>query len=117
MEIALWIVDLLIPAAFVVLGIYFTIVPVKGRCKTKGYRTKRSLKNEDTWCYAQRIFPIVWLVLGICLIGGIVLCNFVVPVTHEVRSVFFVVISIGAMLLSMPIIEGLIKRKFRGIVD
>ena len=114
MEIALWIVDLLIPAAFVVLGLFFTIVPAKERNKTRGYRTKSSFKSDDTWRYAQRAFPIVWMIFGLCLAGIIVLCNFVVPFTHEVRSVFYVVTSIGAMLLSMPIIEGLIKRKFRG---
>ncbi len=56
MEIILWIIDLLIPSAFLLLGLYFTIAPVKERNKTKGYRTNLSLKTEETWNYAQRIF-------------------------------------------------------------
>ena len=35
-EIILWIIDLLIPSAFLLLGLYFTIAPVKERNKTKG---------------------------------------------------------------------------------
>ena len=56
MEIILWIIDLLIPSAFLLLGLYFTIAPVKKRNNTKGYRTKLSLKTDETWNYAQRIF-------------------------------------------------------------
>ena len=114
MEIILWIVDLLIPSAFMGLGFYFTIAPVKERNKTKGYRTRLSMKTQETWRYAQRVFAVIWLIFGICLAGLIVLCNFIVPLSHEVRSVIFVVASITAMMFCTPITEGLIKRKFRG---
>ena len=46
MEIILWIIDLLIPSAFLLLGLYFTIAPVKERNKTKGYRTNLSLRDR-----------------------------------------------------------------------
>ena len=113
-EIILWIIDLLIPSAFLLLGLYFTIAPVKERNKTKGYRTNLSLKTEETWNYAQRIFAVIWMIFGVCLAGLIVLCNFIIPISHEVRSVIFVVASISVMMCCTPITEGMIKRKFRG---
>ena len=105
---------LLIPSAFLLLGLYFTIAPVKERNKTKGYRTNLSLKTEETWNYAQRIFAVIWMIFGVCLAGLIVLCNFIIPISHEVRSVIFVVASISVMMCCTPITEGMIKRKFRG---
>ena len=114
MEIILWIIDLLIPSAFLLLGLYFTSAPVKKRNNTKGYRTKLSLKTDETWNYAQRIFAVIWMIFGICLAGLIVLCNFIIPISHEVRSVIFVVASISVMMCCTPITEGMIKRKFRG---
>ena len=113
-EIILWIIDLLIPSAFLLLGLYFTIAPVKERNKTKGYRTNLSLKTQETWNYAQRIFAVIWMIFGVCLAGLIVLCNFIIPISHEIRSVIFVVASISVMMCCTPITEGMIKRKFRG---
>ena len=97
-----------------VLPLSFTIAPVKERNKTKGYRTNLSLKTEETWNYAQRIFAVIWMIFGVCLAGLIVLCNFIIPISHEVRSVIFVVASISVMMCCTPITEGMIKRKFRG---
>ena len=114
MEIILWIIDLLIPSAFLLLGLYFTIAPVKERNKTKGYRTNLSLKTQETWNYAQRIFAVIWMIFGVCLAGLIVLCNFIIPISHEIRSVIFVVASISVMMCCTPITEGMSKRKFRG---
>ena len=105
---------LLIPSAFLLLGLYFTIAPVKERNKTKGYRTNLSLKTQETWNYAQRIFAVIWMIFGVCLAGLIVLCNFIIPISHEIRSVIFVVASISVMMCCTPITEGMIKRKFRG---
>ncbi|MFQ7027017.1 MAG: SdpI family protein [Acutalibacteraceae bacterium] len=90
------------------------MAPVKERNKTKGYRTNLSLKTEETWNYAQRIFAVIWMIFGVCLAGLIVLCNFIIPISHEVRSVIFVVASISVMMCCTPITEGMIKRKFRG---
>ena len=106
-EVILWVIVLL-------LGLYFTIAPVKERNKTKGYRTNLSLKTQETWNYAQRIFAVIWMIFGVCLAGLIVLCNFIIPISHEIRSVIFVVASISVMMCCTPITEGMIKRKFRG---
>ena len=84
------------------------------RNKTKGYRTNLSLKTQETWNYAQRIFAVIWMIFGVCLAGLIVLCNFIIPISHEIRSVIFVVASISVMMCCTPITEGMIKRKFRG---
>ena len=65
-EVILWVIDLLIPSAFLLLGLYFTIAPVKERNKTKGYRTNLSLKTQETWNYAQRIFAVIWMIFGVC---------------------------------------------------
>ena len=114
MEIILWIIDLLIPSAFFIIRFILHNCSGKERNKTKGYRTNLSLKTEETWNYAQRIFAVIWMIFGVCLAGLIVLCNFIIPISHEVRSVIFVVASISVMMCCTPITEGMIKRKFRG---
>ena len=50
--------SLFIPIIMIVFGILMWFAPPKGRNTSYGYRTKRSMMNEETWDYAQACLPI-----------------------------------------------------------
>lgn len=60
--------DLLIPIVMIVFGARFRKSPPKSINTAFGYRTTRSMKNQQTWTFAHRHFGTVWLTVGACLI-------------------------------------------------
>lgn len=57
--------NLLIPIVIWIIGILYLKRPSENINWTHGYRTKRSMKNQETWEYAQRHFG------GVCCRWGI----------------------------------------------
>lgn len=72
MNAAFWIfmliMVLLIPATMILFGKRFMDSPPKNISSLFGYRTSRSMKNQDTWEYAHRCFGKLWLWFGIVLL-------------------------------------------------
>ena len=56
---------LLIPTVMVVFGLIFKRKAPKDINVVFGYRTERSMKNEDTWQFAHRHIGRTWLFVGI----------------------------------------------------
>ena len=59
--------DLLIPAAMLLLGWCFLTRPPKTINGLYGYRTARSMKNQSTWDFAHRTCGRLWFQLGLIL--------------------------------------------------
>jgi len=94
---------------FLLLGILMKIFPPKKINSILGYRTKLSMKNNDTWNEAQRygayssiVVGVICIVVGICIhvffknneniIGMIcfiivVICDYLVD-EHHLRTIF-----------------------------
>lgn len=53
-----------IPLLLIVIGKIFEKHPIKEPNIAIGFRTKLSMMNKETWDYAQRLFPKVWISLG-----------------------------------------------------
>lgn len=53
-----------IPLLLIVIGKIFDKYPSKEPNIAIGFRTKLSMMNKETWDYAQRLFPKVWISLG-----------------------------------------------------
>lgn len=53
-----------IPLVLIVIGKLFQKYPSKEPNIAIGFRTKLSMINKETWDYAQRLFPKVWVSLG-----------------------------------------------------
>ena len=53
-----------IPLLLIVIGKIFDKYPSKEPNIVIGFRTKLSMMNKETWDYAQRLFPKVWISLG-----------------------------------------------------
>lgn len=72
-KIFMLIMLLLIPAVMVGFGAYFMKRAPKKINYVFGYRTARSMKNEDTWKFAHKLIGKIWLVCGtLLLVGGVV---------------------------------------------
>ena len=72
MKLAMWVFmlacNLLIPAAMIGHGRRFAENPPKEVNMGSGYRTKRSMKNQDTWDFAQTYCGKLWRKWGWALI-------------------------------------------------
>ena len=55
----------LIPLVMLVFGIIFSKVAPKNINILFGYRTERSMKNEDTWQFAHKHIGRTWTIVGI----------------------------------------------------
>ena len=56
--------NLLVPIAMLVFGLVFEKRPPKKINYVYGYRTTRSMKNQDTWQFAHRFCGRLWKRLG-----------------------------------------------------
>jgi hypothetical protein len=62
------ITELLMPAIMIVFGRVFMKNPPKSINMVYGYRTKLSMRNQDTWDFAHRYFGKIWYISGLVLL-------------------------------------------------
>ena len=60
--------DLILPLSMVFLGRYFARRAPGNINMLFGYRTARSMKNQDTWQFAHRYFGKLWYKMGLWLL-------------------------------------------------
>lgn len=60
--------NLIVPVTMILLGRLFTKNPPKEISAAFGYRTNRSMKNQDTWDFAQRYMGEIWYKVGWALV-------------------------------------------------
>lgn len=72
--LALFICTLLVPVIILIIGLIFLKVQVKDINGLMGYRTPMSMKNQETWDFANRYFPKVWIVMSIGMLVITLLC-------------------------------------------
>lgn len=81
-----------------------------------GYRTKRSMKNQDTWVFANQYCGRLWIRLGLLMILPSVLVH--IPFLHsgeDALGILCVVVEslqIAVMLGSIYFVERALKRNF-----
>ena len=118
---AMWVLmlacNLIAPVFMVLYGRWFVKNPPKKINSTYGYRTNRSMKNQDTWDFAQREMGLVWQrVGGVLLLFTVIgqamtlmyptieaMCLWSIPIT---------VVEIAVALLSIFPVERALKRNF-----
>ena len=81
-----------------------------------GYRTKRSMKNDDTWKFAHSFCGKLWWIIGLIIVvpSGAVMIPFFNS-TYEVigiASVIVVMIQVLALVVSFIPTEIALKRAF-----
>ena len=112
----LLICDLLIPAAMLVFGIRFGKNPPKKINSLFGYRTSRSMRNQQTWAYAHRYLGKFWKLLAPMLVVLAVVPMALVygKTNDEMSTVGLIVcfVQLALLLCSLPITEQYLKRTF-----
>lgn len=62
------VMNLLIPGTMLGFGLLFQRKPPKTVNSIYGYRTTRSMRNQDTWDYAHKVCGALWVRLGLILL-------------------------------------------------
>lgn len=66
--IYMFIMILLIPCSMIIFGKLFLKRPPKDINAVFGYRTKKSMKNKDTWIFAHKYCGKLWYIGGLVLL-------------------------------------------------
>ena len=90
MKLTMWVsmlaVNLLIPAMMIGFGLMLLKKPPSKVNGLVGYRTSRSMKNQDTWDFAQRYMGKVWWKWGWIMLPPVVLAQALTLLCPDVNS-------------------------------
>ncbi len=114
--IALFICTLIVPVIILFVGILFSKFQVKDINSLLGYRTPMSMKNEDTWEFANRYFPKVWIIMSIGMLALSLLCWLVLIkqsiAVAEKAATAITLIQTALIFLSIIPCEIALKKNF-----
>ena len=107
---------LLMPLFMIGFGRVFMTNAPKDINTSFGYRTKRSMKNQDTWAFAHKHFGKTWFVCGLVLIPVSLVPMFFVMgrETDMVRTTGFIILGLQLVLMLGAILptETALKNNF-----
>lgn len=78
---------------YIILAWYYNSYPPKSINYFYGYRTRRSMKNQDTWDYANRIGAKMFFWVGVSTLALGLLVYFISPIWAMFMSWFFLVVT------------------------
>ena len=116
-KIFMFIMLLIIPAVMVGFGAYFMKRAPKKINYVFGYRTARSMKNEDTWKFAHNFIGKIWLVCGAVLlvVGTASFFTFTANKNENAASIAsLIILGVQLLVLMCSIIptESALKKTF-----
>lgn len=107
---------LLMPLFMIGFGWMFMTNAPKDINTSFGYRTKRSMKNQDTWDFAHKHFGKTWFVCGIVLIPASLVLMFLVMGREAdvIRTTGFIILGLQLFLMLGAILptETALKNSF-----
>ena len=107
---------LITPLTMVGFGLVFLKNPPKSINSFYGYRTKRSMKNQDTWDFAHHVCGKIWLVCGlVSLPFSLVPVWLVVDKSKDVVSLTGLIVlglQVVLLLVSLIPVERALKNHF-----
>lgn len=116
MNIFIFINYLLIPGVMILFGGLFLKKPPKEINGLYGYRTTMSMKNKDTWDFANKAIGKLWFKLGIELFIITVICvTVMLGVNKELLGKYGLVLfylQIAVLILSIFPVERKLKENF-----
>lgn len=107
---------LLIPIIMIIAGNSMRLGKFKTINSIVGYRTRRSMKNQQTWDYAQRECGRLWVRWGVLMLVPaavimLLLLGKEIPTIGTVGGIF-TVLQMLPLLLSIAIVEKKLREKF-----
>lgn len=114
--IAMFICNMLIPVIMIISGYMMYKHTPKSINGVYGYRTRRSMKNMDTWKFAHDYCGRIWLKAGSMILIPSVLLQ--LPFMHSSEDVIGVMtliietIQIGVLMVPVYFVEKALKETF-----
>lgn len=114
MFVFLVVCNLLIPVTMIGFGYAFYKSPPGEINWSFGYRTKRSMKNKDTWEIAHRYMGRIWFYSGLCLavVSIIALCAIRGKNNFEDLSIYITGVQMIVLIIPIPFTEAKLKQIF-----
>lgn len=108
--------NLLLPVLMIIIGTVFVKRPPRTINGIYGYRTRRSMQNQDTWKFAHLYCGKVWQKLGWCMLPLSIAVMFPVVGKNDdvVGGMGVVVITVEcmAMLVSILLTERALGKRY-----
>jgi uncharacterized membrane protein len=93
--IFLSLMNILIPIIMIIFGKIFITHPPKNINGLYGYRTKRSMKNKETWDFAHKYLGAIWYKYGfIVLFISLVLMLLLINLTDDEIAIYALIINL-----------------------
>lgn len=108
--------NLLLPALLIVAGALMNRRPPRKITALYGYRTERSMKNEDTWQFANKysgalIWKIGWIALAVAAVLSIALWRFGKG-AMSIVNLLLTTAQCVAVIVIIPMTERALKDAF-----
>lgn len=114
--ILLFVCNLLIPLLMLIIGLVWEKHPVTDINGAIGYRTARSMKNQETWNFAQHYMGKIWKKTGFALffpsIVVNIICFFVGEDVFAIVTAVLETVQVIVLLVSIIPIERALKKNF-----
>lgn len=112
----LLITDLVVPLTMISFGKLFMENPPKNINPVYGYRTRLSMKNQDTWDFAHRYNGKVWYTAGLAMLPVTILAMLLLLWSNDtvIVTVGFLVcaVQLVVLLATIPVIEKALRKHF-----
>ena len=104
----------LVPAVYIVFGALFLWHPPKDINGLYGYRTSRSMKNEDTWSFAHGVCGKIWLTMGLVMLVVLGTALLLFREQYAEASLYIQISQDILLILSFFPVEKALKDTFDG---
>ena len=107
-------IDFLIPALMLLFGLAFWKAPSKKIDKWYGYRTKRALKSQEAYMFAQVRIGRIWTAVSVPLAAAALLLVLLCGGREDFTQISLAILAgqVVIMLACMWPVERALKRKF-----
>ncbi len=106
----------LIPMTMVLLGKRYSSKPPKKINLISGYRTTMSMKNQETWVFANKLMGKIWFKVGLVLlpISDLPMLFVIGKDKDTIATVLtvFTLVQVACMLISIIPIEKELRKNF-----
>lgn len=116
MDKGIYVMTLLIPLLMLATGLVFSRRTPKSINYLIGYRTRRSMINQETWNFANRTMGRIWITWSLLLLipSGLVLFFLKTRVEQNLETwiVVLTLVQLAVLILSIIPVERALKAKF-----
>lgn len=116
MDKGIYVMTLLIPLLMLATGLVFSRRTPKSINYLIGYRTRRSMINQETWNFANRTMGRIWITWSLLLLIPSILVLFFlktrVEQNLETWIVVLTLVQLAVLILSIIPVERALKAKF-----